>query len=406
MQKAISQYLSKYAEPECQALVHFPKKTFQQILLIPAYQESSEFCERLQRQFNDLSLLVVVVINQPESENDESHQQQLFDFFHQKLSLLWQEENLYLYQKESAEITFLVVTRFEQGNRIPVKQGVGLARKIGADIACWLIANQSIECSWVGSTDADAELPLDYFSIMSGNSLSIEGAGIFDFCHVASEDKVVYEATKLYEQWLHYYVAGLQWAGSRYAFYTIGSCLAFHFASYCQVRGFPKRSGGEDFYLLNKMAKLAPIQKFPTQIKLQSRLSQRVPFGTGPAVSKLLQEQASELSYQVYNPQVFVALKHLLRSFPHLWEARNNIQSWAGKLSLSTWNALVELGFDDAIIKIFNNSPGQKQFDQQIHGWFDGFRTLRFIHLLEQSGYSMVNLAEARSSAPFKFSTP
>ena len=265
MQKAVSQYLAKYAEPECQALTTFPDIQFQYALVIPAYQEAATFCERLTEQFESLSLLTIVVINQPETDTDEEPQQLLFDFFHKNYSLNWQSENIYLFQGESAANAFLVASRFGQEVRIPSKQGVGLARKIGADLACWLAANSKIQSPWSGSTDADAILPSDYFSSMAGKD--IQGAGVFDFCHVETEElssdhAAIYYTTRLYEQWLHYYVAGLAWAGSGYAFHTIGSCLAFHYAGYCQVRGFPKRSGGEDFYLLNKTLAIGSVLLF------------------------------------------------------------------------------------------------------------------------------------------------
>ena len=72
-------------------------------------------------------------------------------------------------------------------------------------------------------------------------------------------DDNIYAATKRYEQALTYYVEQLQQAGSPYAFHTLGSCIATPLSYYCHARGFPKKSGGEDFYLLNKLAKLGKI---------------------------------------------------------------------------------------------------------------------------------------------------
>ena len=60
---------------------------------------------------------------------------------------------------------------------------------------------------------------------------------------------------------MSYYVAGLAMAGSRYAHHSLGSTIAVHAKTYAAVRGYPKRSAGEDFYLLNKICKLAPVER-------------------------------------------------------------------------------------------------------------------------------------------------
>ena len=65
--------------------------------------------------------------------------------------------------------------------------------------------------------------------------------------------------SRLYEYSLRYYVAGLTYAQSPYAFHTIGSTMAVNAEHYASVRGFPRREAGEDFYLLNKLAKVGSV---------------------------------------------------------------------------------------------------------------------------------------------------
>ena len=49
------------------------------------------------------------------------------------------------------------------------------------------------------------------------------------------------------------------------------------------ARSWRKRNAGEDFYLLEKLSKVAPLRKLSgAPILLRSRESFRVPFGTGP----------------------------------------------------------------------------------------------------------------------------
>jgi hypothetical protein len=58
----------------------------------------------------------------------------------------------------------LLVDRASEGRRFPTDQGVGLARRIGMDIALGLFARERLESPWLGCTDGDARLPADYFA--------------------------------------------------------------------------------------------------------------------------------------------------------------------------------------------------------------------------------------------------
>ncbi|UAA39250.1 hypothetical protein KIH87_02480 [Paraneptunicella aestuarii] len=403
-ERAVTQYLTQYAEVECMLLHSAPAFHYQASVVIPAYKESTTFLQRFLQQYGEQSVLLIAVVNQPDTDDNITPQSDLCEFIASSFELRWQHENIALYHQFSGNIGILLVDRFSTERRIPAKQGVGLARKIGADIASYLIAQKQIDCPWVGSTDADAILPQDYFAQLNSKHLAGAKAATFAFSHIVNGDPSIFSATRLYEQWLHYYKKGLAWAGSPYAFYTIGSCLAFDYQGYCQVRGFPKRAGGEDFYLLNKMAKLAPVVELDACIHLQSRVSDRVPFGTGPAVQKIIEQQSDETQYLVYNPQVFVQLKSLLQLFNTLFESCSNesLPDWMNALSQASRNALMQSSFEQAVLKIKGNCKNQHQFLQQVHGWFDGFRTLKYIHALEND-FSPVCLQQAREIAPFEF---
>ena len=412
MNKAVTQYLSKYAEPECALLLPLDEQfSFQCSVVIPAYKESFEFIERFINQFQRNSVLLILVVNQPEGELNEGPQQSLVDYVAGRMKRVWSNGHLSLYQSDYS-FGILLVERFTQGHRIPPKQGVGLARKIGADLACKLISQGKVRCSWVGSTDADALLPDNYFVRLqkASDDLLIQSKGMqskaatFQFQHVTQGNSAIHKATELYEQWLNYYVAALRWAESPYAFHTIGSCLVFDCTGYCQVRGFPKRAGGEDFYLLNKMAKLATITEFDEVISLQSRLSDRVPFGTGPAVQKLIEQNANEEEYLVYNPEIFEELRQLQIAFRALYDccANSKFDEWLAGLSSVNSMVLQEMGFKAAVDKILSNCKSEKSFSQQIHSWFDAFRTLKYVHAMEEL-FPRVSLVQARTQLRFEF---
>ena len=106
----------------------------------------------------------------------------------------------------------------------------------------------------------------------------------------------------------------MNFAGSPYAFHTIGSTMAVSAVHYAKVRGFPKREAGEDFYLLNKLAKVGSVLELDVgtddgAIEIDSRRSDRVPFGTGAAVNKITGLADPVREFQFYDPEVFGLLK-------------------------------------------------------------------------------------------------
>ncbi len=245
---------------------------------------------------------------------------------------------------------------------IPKKHGVGGARRIGLDIALKLQHIGAIATSWLHSTDADATLPFNYFSA----ALPPSGVALFPFIHTSTDAKLARRAW-LYEQHMALYRQQLEQAGSPYAFTALGSALAVHNLTYAQVRGMPKRNGGEDFHFVNKALKTGYVTNLsaPT-ITLTARLSHRVPFGTGPALESMSDD---ERSYKTYHPATFEGLAELLRSFAD------------PKVELPQWvtNITEQLGLPEARHRLANQYSG-RTLESALHTWFDGLKTLRFVH--------------------------
>jgi len=402
MSKAFNQYFSRYAEREVEVLIQHQSllpDTFsvEHVLVIPAYQETSAFIKRfLASTLSNNPVLMVVVINEPTDSNLKSSQEKLHQYSLSCGDIFWQYENLTLIKVQQSQAWLLVVDRFTIA--IDKEQGVGLARKIGADLSAYLISINKVKQPWICSSDADAHLPDDYFNTLGSRDKSTV-VSCFNFTH-SSDDKRIHQANFLYETALRYYVAGLQYANSPYAFFTIGSILAFKADAYVQARGFPKRSAGEDFYLLNKLAKLGNVEFIEEVIvELEARTSQRVPFGTGPAVQKILDLQGNNQDYCYYHPQVFILLKETIHSFSSLWHYRADLLSWFQQQSSIIQSALTEIGFNSFVDKQKNNN--EKQFNKQLVVWFDAFKTLKFIHSLRANHYQDIPLTLALSKAPF-----
>jgi hypothetical protein len=407
MSKVFSQYFSRYAESEVDVLIKHASLlpddfSVENVLVIPAYQEKNAFIERfLDSALSNNPVLMVVVINEPIAdpltENHLSNQQKLLHQYSLSLgNISWQHKNLTLVKVKQSQVWLLVVDKFT--DPIDKEQGVGLARKIGTDLSAYLISIKRVKQQWICSSDADAHLPDDYFNALDSREKNTIVC-CFNFMH-SSDDKNIHQANFIYETALRYYVAGLHYANSPYAFFTIGSILAFKAEAYVQARGFPKRSAGEDFYLLNKLAKLGNVEFVEdVTVKLEARTSQRVPFGTGPAVQKILDLQACKLDYCYYHPEVFTLLKSTLCSFEELWQCRANLTLWFQQQPTLVSSALIEIGFENFVNKQKTNS--EKQFNKQLTVWFDAFKTLKFIHSIRANHYQDIPLTQALSTASF-----
>lgn len=401
---AMRKYLARYAEHEVALLADFPANVqFHHCVVIPAYNETAEFFTRLQLgPLHRQNALCIVVINQPVNDPDT----RLNDLLMQQIGLsgevLWHNDKMQLLHYGGSNNYWLIVDRFhiDEGTdrRLPIKEGVGLARKIGCDIATALIARSQILSGWIHSTDADVFLPRNYFDLVKPEAYS---AAIYDFKH-QNDGSAVGRATALYEQALNYYVKGLAWAGSPYAYHTIGSILAINAKMYCHVRGFPRRSGGEDFYLLNKLAKLGTIyHATDCTLRIKARESSRVPFGTGPAVADIMRFDNPEVDYTYYNPQTFECLREWLAHIPRVWPDIMAGKDPLEQMSQPVTQALQAADWQSIVRHLKKQAKTPADGIRALHNWFDAFQTLKFIHYLQKHYYPALPLIDCLAQARF-----
>src|SRR5215831_848855 len=112
--------------------------------------------------------------------------------------------------------SLVLIDRAEAGRFLPEGQGVGLARKIGNDFVLSLFASGKLRSSWIHNTDADVVLPGDYFDQIADAGSA--AAALYFFEHRYDQQENVALAARLYDISLRYYVLGLAWAGSPYAY--------------------------------------------------------------------------------------------------------------------------------------------------------------------------------------------
>jgi hypothetical protein len=169
------------------------------------------------------------------------------------------------------------------------------------------------------------------------------------------------------------------------------------------VRGFPKRAAGEDFYLLDKIGKVMPIRRVAgDRVRIHSRRSLRVPFGTGPRVERLL----TETSAPVDHPATYRALASLLGAFDQFAERRDEsvfasaFGALPNELAIVAEAAMHELRVCDAARDALGQ-VGTGDLRRRLHTWFDGLRTLRFLHTVGDHGFPKMPCRDAFAQSPF-----
>jgi hypothetical protein len=206
-----------------------------------------------------------------------------------------------------------------------------------------------------------------------------------------------------YEIFLRYYVLGLKYAGSPFAFPTIGSTMICDYESYIKVGGMNKKKAAEDFYFMEKLAKIVSIKKIETAVVYpSSRGSWRVPFGTGQRVNRYLAGGHNE--YILYAPKTFELLKQWNNIFfsGEILSSDDYLNK-AGIIDSSLYNFLILNSFNESWDKILKSSKTKEQIQKQKVSWFDGFRTLKLIHFFRDNGYPLINMFDAVKELLYHF---
>ena len=281
-----------------------------------------------------------------------------------------------------------------QNNELPLKQGVGLARKIGMDIALsWLDFGETDPI--LISLDADTLTETNYLeAIYRHFNSGATGGATIPFRHHQSENSAGQLAIDRYELFLRAYALGMELAGSPYAFHTVGSAMACRVSAYVAAGGMNKRMAGEDFYFLQQIHKTAGVSPLKgTVVHPSPRSSHRVPFGTGRAVGDMLSKGKELLFYQ---PCLFEILRQWLECIAaHYGSDGDFLARQAGNISPHLESYLRQIGFAPVWDKLLRNNPDERRLMTSFHAWFDAFRTMRLIRCLTDNAYPRIPAEQA-----------
>ena len=289
------------------------------------------------------------------------------------------------------KLRFRLLTTYD----LPKKYaGVGLARKIGMDEALYRFGsigyNGGIIC-----LDADCRVAPNYLETLEQVFAQGAHATSIFFEHRLDAGPALNQGILQYELFLRYYVTALRFAGYPYAYHTIGSSMAVRAETYAISGGMNRRKAGEDFYFLHKVAPLGKYYEIThTAVYPSSRTSHRVPFGTGKAQQKWL-DQASN-SLLTYDPQTFIDLKAFLGITRQLFQA--NAASLKGIYENLPASIQAFFGWEElwSQVNILNKQTAQlESFLKRWFHWLDGLRVLKYVHFARDEFYPEVDVREA-----------
>jgi hypothetical protein len=276
---------------------------------------------------------------------------------------------------------------------IPYKfRGAGMARKLAMDEAINLFQINNNPEGVIISLDADVEVQNNFLteidSYYSTNS-KVNGAVHYFEHPISGNDfpETQYEAIVNYEMYLRYFNQALRFTGFPYAFHTVGSCFSVRAKTYCAQSGMNRQHAGEDFYFIQKIAELGKFGEInSTTIYPSSRISDRVPFGTGPEIEQIINSNRDD--YLVYNFDSFIDIKKTLASFINLYnKSESEIERTYSQLPDSMKKFLKYDEFLGKVTEVNKNTSTEKQFLIRFLKWFNAFKIIKYLNFIHETKY-------------------
>lgn len=354
-------------------------------VVLPSYNEPNLFASLqslLQCKQPQCAIEVIVVINYPEGSSDDVIQNAR-DCVEEvkRADVMSQSDRFRFFALETVNV--------------PKKHaGVGLARKTGMDEAAWRLIQAESPTKIITCFDADATCSPNYLVELEKLWLKHPGttACSIKYAHPVEGNAFesrIYEGIAQYELHLRYYVQAGRFIGHPFSYQTVGSSMACCADTYLRFGGMNKNKAGEDFYFLQKIIPHGNFRNLNTATIYPSpRISYRVPFGTGRAMVKYLEND--NVDYLTYNPSSFIPLKIFFKEASiSLFNATDEgIELFLNSQPEPLRNFLQNNNFIAAIKEINNNTSQAESFAKRFFLWFDAFRLLKYLNFANEHYYA------------------
>jgi len=307
------------------------------------------------------------------------------------------ELSAHMKEISSSPLRLACIDASSPGSEMPDNAGgVGAARKIGLDAALTVFDYGTADDKLLFCLDADTLVEDNYLKeVRSFFDKGGKAAAVVSYSHQRPATSYRRLAIGAYEIFLRYYVLGLRYAGSPYAFHTIGSTMMCTANAYVAIGGMNRRDAAEDFYFLNKLVKYTEVGCITsTTVYPSSRLSRRVPFGTGRRMARFMEGVEDE--FLLYDPCVFIILKKWLGTMKFSPDRQTGeIRIRAGEISPLLLSFLETNNFFEIWEGIRKNIKNSEGLLRHFHFWLDGFKTLKLIHFLTKHGFPQIDMFSA-----------
>ncbi len=279
--------------------------------------------------------------------------------------------------------------------------GAGLARKRGMDEAVRRFNLLEKPDGLIVSLDADTLVKENYLreieNFFRENPKNI-GATI-SFQHQTSGLSAKHlQGIQLYENYLWYYKEAMHFAGYPHSLFTVGSAFAVTAGAYVKRGGMNRRQAGEDFYFLQNLAQMGRVGEITsTKVYPSARLSDRVPFGTGPVLQKWLNGE-DDLT-QTYNFKAFQDLKIFFDQKDKMFQMPKAIFSeFVSQLPKPVGSFLVHDDFWKELADLNKNCSSLETFQNRFFQKFNAFKILKFLNFGHGRFYKKASLDEQVNS--------
>ena len=357
------------------------------IVVIPCYKEP-ELHRTVQSLFDcergDFPVEIILLINSYRIDSDEVLAMNR-DSYHQMMDFA---------SKHNSSDFFLTPVLIE--NLSGHQTGAGLPRKLGMDKAIQHFnGNKS---GIIVSLDADCLVATNYlteiyqnFKEHRLNSATIEFHHPVEHLDASNPLRI---ATSNYEDYLRYYRLALEYCGYPYPYFTIGSTFAVTAEIYLKAGGMGKQQSGEDFYFLQKVFPLGKTRFIDTTcVYPAARTSDRVPFGTGPALQKMLaKNQLSKLSYRL---DAFKTLKDFFGKIDLFFkEPEETVEECLKDLPEYLLLFLKADDFPVKIEEINRHTASLPNFRKRFFMYFNAFKILKYLNFVHPAYFEWVDVRE------------
>lgn len=304
---------------------------------------------------------VVVCVNQPEEWWD----------IEDKIEICRNNASTLSFLSDLKKIKYSIIDKASKGNGWRGnKQGVGWARRTIMDHIAKIAKTTDI----IISLDADTTFGENYFASVINLFSEFKNAVALSnpYYHKRTGSDAEDRAILRYEIYMRNYAINLLRINSPYAFSALGSAIALPVSSYKAIGGLTPKLSGEDFYFLQKLRKYGKILVYNNEkVFPEARFSDRVFFGTGPAMIK---GNAGDWdSYPVYHHSLFDKIKITNDCFADLF--KEDIETpMSGFLK-------EQFATDNLWKPLRDNFINSENFIRACYEKIDGLRILQFLKL-------------------------